>query len=258
MSPSPRILIVCEDKIIANLASSMLQKKGFGILGILTTGQEALVKAAELVPDLVLMDVDIAGQMDAIDAGHYLFQLFHVPVLFICGATDEERLARIKYAQPYGIIFRPFTATQITTCVDLALYNHDNRLGTLGDLPVGGSQKMMQQSEEGIIILDKRGRVLLLNMYASWLVDVPLGNVFMRHWRDVMMFVSDTSGEEVNDPVTEATRQMAGAIYDASISLVSTTSKRRKVILAIRPIRDNHDRLIATVMTLKENKKTYM
>jgi hypothetical protein len=80
----------------------------------------------------------------------------------------------------------------------------------------------------------------------------------MRHWRDVMMFVSDSSGEEIDDPVTGATKQMAGAIYDSSTSIVTTTSKRRKVILAIRPIRDDHDRLIASIMTMKENLKTYM
>lgn len=258
MPPAPRILIICEDKIIANLASSLLQKKGFGILGILTTGEEALIKVAEQVPDLVLMDVDIAGQMDAIDTAHYIFQLFHVPVLFICGATDEEKLARIKYAQPYGILFRPFTLTQITTCVDLALYSHADRQGALGKLPLGDSRKMMDQTEEGIIIFDKRGRVLLSNTFALWFVDLPREKTFMRHWRDVMMFVSDTSGEEISDPFTEATRQMAGSFYDASISVVTTTSKRRKVVLGIRPVNDTHDRLIATFMTLRENKKTYM
>ena len=90
MSPTPRILIVCEDKIIAHLASTMLQKKGFGILGILTTGEEALVKSAELIPDLVLMDVESVGQMDGIDAAHYIFQLFHVPVIFISGIQTRR------------------------------------------------------------------------------------------------------------------------------------------------------------------------
>jgi len=258
MPPVPRILIVGEDTILANLASSMLQKKGFGMLGVKKTGEEALAQTALHVPDLVIMDVNIAGPLDAIDAGHYLYQIFHVPVLFIAGSGDEEKLARIKYAQPYGVVFRPFTVTQITTCADLALYTHTDRLPTLGDRPVGDSQKMMDLADEAVIILDKRGRVLLYNIYASWLVDMPPEKAFMRHWRDVMMFVSDTSGEEVSDPVTEATKNMAGSIYDASTSIVTTSSKRRKVILKIRPIHDNHNRLIASVMSLKENKKTYM
>ena len=254
----PRLLIVCDDNIISNLASAMLQKKGFGVLGTFRTGQEAIAKTAELVPDLVVMDTNIAGTLDAIDTGHYIYQIFHVPVLFIAGAKEGEKLARIKYAQPYGIVFRPFSDSQITTMAELALYVHADRLPVLGKPPLGDSKKMLGLESEAVIILDKRGRVLLLNTYASWMVDMPLEKAFLRHWRDVMMFLSDSSGEEVSDPVTEATRQMAGAIYDASISLVTTTSKRRKVSLAIRPIRDNRDRLIASMMSLKENKKTYM
>jgi hypothetical protein len=99
---------------------------------------------------------------------------------------------------------------------------------------------------------------MYLNTFAEWFVDSTSDKVFMRHWRDVMMFVSDTNGEELDDPVTGATRQMAGAIYDSSTSVVTTTSKRRKVTMSIRPIRDDHDRLIASVITMKENMKTYM
>lgn len=258
MPPVPRVLIVCDDTIIANLAASMLQKSGFGILGIHRTGQEALYLTAKLAPDLVVMDTTIGGTMDAIDAGHAIFQLFHVPVVFLAGMQDEGKLARIKYAQPYGVVFRPFTQSQIATVAGLAVYVHADRLPTLGKVPVGDSQRMLDLNDEAIIILDKRGRILLYNTYASWMVDLPLEKAFMRHWRDAMMFVSDTSGEEVNDPVTEATRNMAGSIYDASISLVTTTSKRRKVILKVRPIEDNHRRLIAAMMSVKENRKTYM
>jgi CheY-like chemotaxis protein len=258
MPPAPHILIAGEDTIITNLVSSMLQKKGFGMLGTVTTGQEALAKTVEQVPDLVIMETRLAGQMDAVDTAHYIFQLFHVPVVIITGITEEEKLARIKLSKPYGIVFKPFSAVQIITVADLALYLHADRAKTLGNSPVGDSGRMKDSAEEAVIILDKRGRIIYLNTYATWFVDCLPAQAFMRHWRDVMMFVSDTSGEEIDDPVTGATRQMAGSIYDASTSIVTTTSKRRKVILAIRPIRDDHDRLIASVMTMKENMKTYM
>jgi CheY-like chemotaxis protein len=236
----------------------MLQKKGFGMLGTVTTGQEALAKTVEQVPDLVIMETHLAGQMDAIDAAHFIFQLFHVPVVIVTGITEEEKLARIKLSKPYGIIFKPFTAVQITTIADLALYLHADRAKSLGNSPVGDSRKMKDSAEEAVIILDKRGRIIYLNTFAEWFVDSTSDKVFMRHWRDVMMFVSDTNGEELDDPVTGATRQMAGAIYDSSTSIVTTTSKRRKVTMSIRPIRDDHDRLIASVITMKENMKTYM
>ena len=251
-------MIVDDDTIITHLVSTMLQKKGYSIAGVVPTGEESVMKAAEVMPDLVLMDVNLSGKLDGMDAAHYIFQLFHIPIIFITGISEEEKLDRVKCSQPYGIIFKPFTAIEINTSIGLALYNHENRLKSLPAFPIGEPRKMMDNTSEAILLLDKRGRVIFLNTFAAWFVDIPPKEALMRHWRDVMMFLSDSSGEEVSDPVTEATRQMAGAIYDASISLVTTTSKRRKVSLAIRPIRDNRDRLIASMMSLKENKKTYM
>jgi DNA-binding response OmpR family regulator len=258
MPPASRILLAVDDAIIANLMSTMLQKKGFGITGTVTISEDILAKTIDLRPDLIVMDVNLAGQMDAIDAAHAVFQLFHVPVVFIAGTADETKVARISYAQPYGILFKPFAAIELTACVELALSNHADRAPTLGKLPVGDPRKMMDNPDEAVVILDKRGRIILLNASATWILDTDARKPLLKHWRDVMMFVSDANGEEISDPVTAAAKNRAGAIYDASTSLVTRTAKRRKVILAIRPVSDNHDRLIASVMSLKENKKTYM
>ena len=102
----------------------------------LNTGGEALLKSAELIPDLVIMDANLAGPLDGVDAAHYLFQLFHIPVVIITGMNDEEKLARIKYAKPYGVVFKPFTAVEIITTVDLALYNHADQARKSGE-PAG-------------------------------------------------------------------------------------------------------------------------
>ena len=61
MPPSPRILIVDNDAIITHLVSTMLQKKGYTIAGMVNTGGEALIKTAELGPDLVIMDANLPG-----------------------------------------------------------------------------------------------------------------------------------------------------------------------------------------------------
>ena len=258
MPPAPRILFADDDPIIVNLMSAMLQSKGYSIVGTIKNSDEAFVKTIDTAPSLVIMDLNLAGLMDAIDTAHYIFQLFHVPVVFLAGTSDEEKVTRITYALPCAILFKPFSAIELTATVDLALSISADRVRTLKSLPVGDPRKMMDNDNEAVIILDKRGRILLFSTYAEWFVDKPFKDAFMRHWRDVMMFMSDTDGEEIRDPVTAATKHMAGSIYDASTSVVTTTSKRRQVILAIRPIRDNHDRLIGALMSLKENKKTYM
>jgi two-component system, response regulator PdtaR len=259
LAPSPRILIVDNDAIITHLVSTMLQKKGYTIAGIVGTGGEALIKTAELVPDLVIIDANLPGAIDGIDAAHSILQLFHVPVVIVAGMNDEEKLSRIKYAKPYGIVFRPFTAVEMTTSVELALYNHQDQATNLGNLPVGEPRKMLDNPAEAVIILDKRGRIIFLNTFASWFVDISAKEALMRSWRDVMVFINDQTGTEFKDPVADVTRQMAATIFDSNTAMLTTTSKRRKVLVTIPPLRDCRDRFFAVLMSLREDvKKVYM
>lgn len=259
MPPSPRILIVDNDAIITHLVSTMLQKKGYTIAGIVSTGGEALVKTAELAPDLVIMDANLPGSLDGVDAAHYIFQLFHVPVVMVSGMNEEEKLVRIKYAKPYGVVFKPFTPVEMTTAIDLALYNHQDLAGNLGNLPLGEPRKMLDNPAEAVIVFDKRGRIIFLNTFASWFVDIPAKEALMRYWRDVMVFINDQTGEEFRDPVGDVIKQLAATIFDANTAMVTSTSKRRKVLVTIRPLRDSRDRFLAVLISLREDvKKVYM
>ncbi|MFA4861641.1 response regulator [Methanoregula sp.] len=251
MSQPSRILIVDDDPIITKLISIMLQKKGYNIVGVVASGEESIIRAAELNPDLIIMDVSLAGQMDGLDAAHYIFQLFQYPIIFITALSEEELFERAKYSQPYGIIFKPFTMIEISTNVDLALYNHSNRCKTLERYPAGDPKKIMD-ALEAIFITDKRGRIIFFNPYAAWFIDLPPEQILMKHWRSVLMILSDQKDEEVKDPVDEAARQMAGVNYDSNTSVVTTTSKRRKVSISIRPVKDDHDKLLAVTVSIKE------
>ena len=251
MSQPSRILIVDDDPIITKLISIMLQKKGYNIVGVVASGEESILKAAELNPDLVIMDVSLAGQMDGLDAAHYIFQLFQYPIIFITAMSEEELFERAKYSQPYGIIFKPFTMIEISTNVDLALYNHSNRCKTFERYPAGDPKKIMD-ALEAIFITDKRGRIIFFNPYAAWFIDLPPEQILMKHWRSVLMIISDQKDEEVKDPVDEAARQMAGVNYDSNTSVVTTTSKRRKVSISIRPVKDDHDKFLAVTVSIKE------
>jgi CheY-like chemotaxis protein len=257
--PAPRILIVDDDKIITHLLSTMLQKKGYTITGILDSGGEAIVRAAELVPDLVIMDAEISGPMDGVDAAYYIYHLFHIPVVLISGTTDEDKLARLKLASSYGVVFKPFTAVEMTTSAEIALYHHADRAGTLGNLPAGEPLKMMDNTTEATIILDKRGRIIFLSTFGQWVIDTPAKEALMHYWRDVMLFINDETGEEVKDPVADVIRQTVATVFDSNTAMVTKSSKRRKVLVTIRPLRDRRDRFIAVLMSLREDvKKAYM
>jgi two-component system, response regulator PdtaR len=251
MATTPRILIVDDDSVITHLIAMMLQNKGYNIVGKITSGEEAVVKSADLNPDLIIMDIRLSGAMDGIAAAYIIFQLFHFPVIFITGTDDEKILEPARYSQPYGIVFKPFTDLELTSNVDLALYNHSIRKKCLNNFPIGEPDKIMGANEV-IIVMDTKGRIVFFNPYAAWFIDLPEPEIPMKYWRDVLMFINDQTGEELKDPVNEVVGQMAAVRFDSKSAVVTRTGKRRKAAISLQPVMDDHDRVFALLMKIKE------
>jgi CheY-like chemotaxis protein len=248
---NPRILIVDDDPVITHLISLMLQYKGYNIVGKISSGEEAVIKSADLKPDLIIMDIRLSGLMNGVAAAHTIFQLFFLPIIFITGTDDEKILEPARYSQPYGIVFKPFTDLELTSNVDLALYNHSIRKKSLPGYPIGEPEKIMVANEV-IIVLDVKGRIIFFNPYAAWFIDLPEPEIRMKYWRDVLMFINDQTGEELKDPVSEVVRQMSVVRYDSNTAIVTTTGKRRKAGISVQPLRDDRGSLFAVLLKIKE------
>jgi len=251
MAPIPRILIVEDDEIIANLISVMLEKKGYNIIGKIASGEESIIRAAELEPDLILMDINLAGVMDGVTAACYIFQLFQYPVVFLTALCDDDLLNRAKNAQPLGYILKPFTDRDLSSNVELALYNHSMRKKYLEMYPVGEPKKIMAALDP-ILITDTRGRIFFYNPYAIRFLELPENQVLMHYWREVMMIVHDQTMEEIEDPVPEVVKQMLVVTHEFNTMVVTKTGKGRKASVIIRPVKDDQHELIGIFIHIRE------
>lgn len=120
------ILIVEDDIIIATLLQSRLTKLGFSVAHISSTGEDAIKKATELKPDLVLMDIRLKGEIDGIQATEAIHENEDVPVVYITSHSDENTLERAKKTKPAGYIIKPFTDDSLRTTIEIALYSSGN------------------------------------------------------------------------------------------------------------------------------------
>lgn len=251
MAPIPRILIVEDDEIISNLITTMLERKGYHVVGRIPSGEESILKAAELEPDLVMMDISLSGQMDGVAAARYIFQLFHIPIVFLTAHCDDTLLERAKGAQPLGYILKPFTDKELTSNVELALYNHSMRKKYLDAFPVGEPKKIMT-SLDLIMVMDVRGRIVFFNPYTPRLLDLPGEEILMRYWREVMMLNTESTSEEIPDPVPEVVKQMLVISYEFNTALVTRSNKNRKVSVTVRPVKDEKHELMGIYLHIRE------
>jgi CheY-like chemotaxis protein len=251
MAPIPRILIVEDDEIISNLITTMLERRGYSVVGRIGSGEEAIIKSAELEPDLVLMDIHLSGQLDGVAAARYIFQFFQYPIVFLTALADETLIERAKHAQPLGYILKPFTDKDLSTNVEMALYNHAIRKRYMDGYPIGEPQKIVAALDM-ILVTDTKGRVIFYNPYTVRFLDIPETQIQMHHWRELMMIVNDQTGEEVPDPVPEVVKQMLVVSYEFNTAVVTKSGRSRKAGVTVRPIKDDRNELIGVFMHIRE------
>jgi DNA-binding NarL/FixJ family response regulator len=103
-----QILIVEDERLVTFDLRRRLRRLGHVVVGTAASGEEAMAQAHQLRPDLVLMDVHLAGPMDGIEAAQHIWAQHEIPVVFMSGYTTVETLERVWRTVPAGYLSKPF------------------------------------------------------------------------------------------------------------------------------------------------------
>jgi signal transduction histidine kinase len=95
---------------------------GYEVLGIVDSGEEAVQKAGERRPDLILMDIVLKGRMNGIDAAGEIRTHFNIPVVFLTAYSDDTVVEKAKQTEPFGYIIKPYNEREIKIVLQMALY----------------------------------------------------------------------------------------------------------------------------------------
>ncbi|MFH1134678.1 MAG: PAS domain S-box protein [Pseudomonadota bacterium] len=117
-----KILIVDDEVIIAAALESRLKGLGYTVRGKATSGKQALELVGLEKPDLVMLDIDLPGAMDGIEAAEAIQGTWGVPVVFLAAQADADRLERARPAYPFGCLLQPFRDWDLKITVEMALY----------------------------------------------------------------------------------------------------------------------------------------
>jgi DNA-binding NarL/FixJ family response regulator len=119
-----RILVVEDEAVVATHISSSLSALGYEVCAMVSAGEEAVRLADELTPDLVVMDVVLAGEMDGIAAAKQIQSRHHIPVVFLTAFSGEDVLGRATAAGPFGYLIKPFRERDLHSTITMALFKH--------------------------------------------------------------------------------------------------------------------------------------
>lgn len=123
-APQQRILVVEDEALVSYSLQRLLEVLGYTVIETVTTGESAVVEAERLRPDLILMDIRLAGQMNGITAAAQIRERLDVPVVYLTGYADEDTLQRAKLTAPSGYLLKPVEGGELHRTIEMALHNH--------------------------------------------------------------------------------------------------------------------------------------
>jgi two-component system sensor histidine kinase/response regulator len=123
-SSGARILVVEDDGVLALNLVDTLDELGYTVAGTATRGEEAIDLARRLHPNLILMDVGLAGQIDGITAAETIRDEHDVPVVFLTAHADEDTLHRATNLDASAYLVKPFKAPDLRCVIEIALHKH--------------------------------------------------------------------------------------------------------------------------------------
>lgn len=121
MAKPIKILIVEDEMIIAANISLQLSDLGYEVTGILPKGEEALIQIQEEIPDIVLMDIQLKGELDGIETAHLMQVEHNIPVIYLTANADDANFNRAKETHPYGFISKPFKKLDLQRVIELTV-----------------------------------------------------------------------------------------------------------------------------------------
>lgn len=122
-TPSPSILVVEDEVILALDLCQQLESQGYTVMGTATTGRQALVLHQQQNADLVICDIKLRGDWTGIETARQLVGIKPVPIIFLSAMNDRSTLEEVKETKPAAFLIKPVTSDNLRMAIEIALSN---------------------------------------------------------------------------------------------------------------------------------------
>lgn len=119
-----KILIVEDEPVIAENIAMYLDNSDFEVSGIVYDSDEAFVHLKTMLPDAVILDINLESEKDGVDIAAVINESYQIPFLFLTSYADKGTLNRAKAVKPSGYIVKPFNERTLLASLEIAISNH--------------------------------------------------------------------------------------------------------------------------------------
>jgi PAS domain S-box-containing protein len=244
-----RILVVEDQRIIGKDIEQALYKLGYDVISVVQSGEEAILKADETHPDLILMDILLKGNVSGIEAAQQIRKRLDIPIVYLTAYNDENTLKRAKLTEPYGYIVKPFSEGDLKVSIEISLYKSEL------ERKVKKNSKWIKSAlnsmGDAVITVDMNSCITLMNPAAEELTAWKRKNALGKGLNDILKLI-DQKTQRLSDMPVSATLKN-GTIISSDKDALKLSNGREVVVSYIAfPIHENGGKIIGSVMQLRE------
>jgi two-component system, cell cycle sensor histidine kinase and response regulator CckA len=246
-----QILIVEDEGIVAKDLQAMLRRLGYHVPATVGTGELAIQTALQNQPDLILMDIQLRGAMDGVQASAAITAQQDVPIVYLTANSDEATLQRAKATGPFGFLVKPFEERAIQAGIEMALYKHqtDRRTRereqwlatTLGSIA------------DAVITTDAQGTITFINPAAEKLSGWTREEALGRAYAEVFHVLDESTRTAPPDRVARALSEGASGNFSNHTLLLRRDAGEVHIEHSVAPIRQGvEDRIDGCVIVFSD------
>jgi PAS domain S-box-containing protein len=245
-----KILIVEDEGIEALDIQHRLISLGYPTPDIAFSGEEAVQKAGEISPDLVLMDIMLPGEIDGITDAELIKACLDIPVIYLTAYADDNTLQRAKITEPNGYIIKPFRERELHITIDMALYKHQ-------------IEKKLKESEkwlattlrsigDAVITTDQNGLVTFMNPVAEVLTGWQLEEGRYKKLTEVFNIINMYTRKPAENPVKKVLQEGFTVGLANHTILINRNGAEIPIDDSAAPIKDSRENIIGVVLVFRD------
>ena len=244
-------VLVCEDeRIVAREIQDRLIKLGYTVTAIVSSGEQAIQKAAELAPDLVLMDIRIKGDMDGIETTREIQNAFDIPVIYLTAYADENTLERAKITEPFGYILKPFKEKELHATIEIALSKH--RMERKLKEREQWLTTVLKSIGDAVISSDINGKVTFMNFVAEALTGWKQEEVLGRDATEIFTIVNEQTRFLIENPLTKVLQSGVVLALPEQAILIARNGTEIVIDDTTSPLKDDKGNITGAVWVFRD------
>ena len=250
MMQDTRVLIVEDEGIVARDIQSSLKALDYTVVGIASSGSEAVQTASETRPSLVLMDIRLKGEMNGMQAAEQIRARLDIPIVYLTAYADRETLARAKLTGPFGYVLKPFEERELQATIEMALYKHDM------DKKLRESERWLAATlncmGDAVIATDAGGRVKFMNPVAEKLTGWAQAEVLGKELADVFPVIDEETRAATENPVAQVLQEGVPIGLINHAVLVARDGSEIPIDDSAAPIQDGEGSVTGVVLVFRD------